>query len=213
MPHQQLTSTSPQDGFSIARKVMADAVAFYLVNGGPSVAREHVERLANELKFYPDTNDAYLEALALIAQAEKEEQLRAEERAQQQQRDLMLTMMGVIKTGSPHKAAGPLCDGLPPKLSTPKAMLIWQRLQQSGYIDDRYQPVNLSRTLSAVLADEIMMLLANENDKLMGIDDKWRPFELLWNRRNMRADHYRSLSQRKADRFRTDIQALLSDIA
>ena len=91
-------------------------------------------------------------------------------------------------------------------------MLVWQRLQQSGYIDDHYQPVNLSRTLSAVLADEMMMLLATENDKLMGIDDKWRPFELLWNRKNMRADHYRSLNQKKADCFRTEIQALLADI-
>lgn len=212
MTNQQLPRASPQEGFSIARKVMADAVAFYLANGGPSVAREHVERLANELKFYPDSRDAYLDALALIAQAEKEEQLRAEERVQQQQRDLVLTVMGVIKSGSAQKDPGPLCDGLPPKLSTDKAMLIWQRLQQAGYIDDHYQPVNLSRTLSAVLADEMMLLLANENDKLMGIDDKWRPFELLWNRKNMRADHYRSLNQKKADRFRTEIQALLADI-
>lgn len=212
MTNQQLPRASPQEGFSIARKVMADAVAFYLANGGPSVAREHVERLANELKFYPDSHDAYLEALTLIAQAEKEERLRAEQRAQQQQRDLMLTVMGVIKPDSPHKDSSPLCDGLPPKLSTPKAMLVWQRLQQSGYIDDHYQPVNLSRTLSAVLADEMMMLLATENDKLMGIDDKWRPFELLWNRKNMRADHYRSLNQQKADRFRTEIQTLLADI-
>ena len=212
MTNQQLPRASPQEGFSIARKVMADAVAFYLANGGPSVAREHVERLANELKFYADSNDAYLNALALIAQAEKEEQQRAEDRAQQQQRDLMLTMMGVIKSGSPHKDSVPSYNGLPPKLSTPKAMLVWQRLQQSGYIDDHYQPVNLSRTLSAVLADEMMMLLATENDKLMGIDDKWRPFELLWNRNNMRADHYRSLNQQKADRFRTEIQTLLADI-
>ncbi len=212
MTNQQLPRASPQEGFSIARKVMADAVAFYLANGGPSVAREHVERLANELKFYADSNDAYLNALALIAQAEKEEQQRAEDRAQQQQRDLMLTMMGVIKSGSPHKDSVPSYNGLPPKLSTPKAMLVWQRLQQSGYIDDHYQPVNLSRTLSAVLADEMMMLLSNENDKLMGIDDKWRPFELLWNRNNMRADHYRSLNQQKADRFRTEIQTLLADI-
>ena len=70
MANPQL-SHMPSGDFSIARKVMDDAVAFHLANGGPTVARQHVEQLANELKFYSDINEAYLDAMARIAEAER----------------------------------------------------------------------------------------------------------------------------------------------
>ena len=42
--------TSPMStGGSIAYQVMNEAAAFYLQNGGVAAAREHVDRLANEL--------------------------------------------------------------------------------------------------------------------------------------------------------------------
>ena len=77
---------------------MADAVAFYLEHGGPAVAREHIEKLANELKFYDDGTEAYREATEQIVAYEKAERQQAEERQRQQMQELMQSVMGVIQT-------------------------------------------------------------------------------------------------------------------
>ena len=207
MTNQQLSGVNPPEGFSVARQAMEDAIAFYLPIGGPALARQHVESLANSMSFYPDCTEAYRDAMAKISMAEKAEQQRQEERQQQ-------LIIQLISAAKPHKGSDPLCEFgvLPAKLSTDKAMLMWQRLQKAGLIDEHYQPVNLSRTLSAVLADEMLMQLADENEKLLGIDDKWRHFEILWGRKNMKADHYRSLNQNKAAKFRDKVHKLLTAI-
>ena len=44
------------------------------------------------------------------------------------------------------------CGELPDVLRTPEAMALWQKAQQAGYVDARYQPL-LSRTQAALLAD------------------------------------------------------------
>jgi hypothetical protein len=214
MANQLLSRASPAQDYSVARRVMDDAVAFYLANGGPAVARAHLDYLAHELlKFYDDAPDAYREAMARIAAAEKLLLQQAEERNQQQLQQLVMTMMGVLQsTPAPHQETAPLCDTveLPPKLCTDQAMLLWQRLQQAGYIDEHYQPCGLSRTKSAVLADEMMNLLSNENERLTGSDDKWKPYETLWHRSNMKADHYRALNQVRISEFRAEIRKLLN---
>lgn len=212
MVNEVLSQIGPSEGFSVVRQAMEDAIAFFLPIGGPALARQHVESLASSMSFYPDCTEAYRDAMAKISQIEKAEQQRQEERRQQQQQELIIQLIGAVK---PHKGSDPLCEFgvLPAKLSTDKAMLMWQRLQQAGLIDDHYQPVNLSRTLSAVLADEMLMQLADENEKLLGIDDKWRPYEILWGRKNMKADHYRSLNQNKACKFRDKIHKLLTAIS
>lgn len=66
---------------------------------------------------------------------------------------------------------------LSPKLSSPKAMLMWWRLQQKGYIDDHYQPVGLSRTEGALLSEEITILLSDENENLFDIKE-WKPYAI-----------------------------------
>ncbi len=203
MTNQQLSPVIPSEGLSIARKVMEDAVAFYLVNGGPAVAREHIERLANELKFYDDSTEAYRDVMAMISQAEKAEQQRADERNQQQQRDLFLTMMGVIKPKNTGENTGEPTP-LFPKLSTDKAMLMWQRLRQAGYIDEHYQPVNLSRTQLA--------LLANEMSNRLGIYDKWKTFERLWNKKNLRNELNKALDQHKSLSFISLMKNIFADI-
>ena len=73
MPSKHPSRISPPEGFSIARQVMKDAVTFYLENGGPAVAREHVENLAKELIIYDDCTEAYREAMTKINMAEKAE--------------------------------------------------------------------------------------------------------------------------------------------
>ena len=211
MVNEVLSQIGPSEGFSVVRQAMEDAIAFFLPIGGPALARQHVESLASSMSFYPDCRDAYRDAMAKISQIEKAEQQRQEERRQQQQQELIIQLIGATKS---HKESDPSCEFgvLPAKLSTDKAMLMWQRLQQAGLVDDNYQPINLSRTLSAVLADEMLMQLADENEKLLGIDDKWRPYEILWGRKNMKADHYRSLNQNKACKFRDKIHKLLTAI-
>lgn len=220
----QPSCISPSEGYSIARQVMGDAVRLYLNNGGPAVARVHIENLGNEIvKLYDDGNEAYLEAMAAISQAEKAEQQRAEEYQQQQLQKLVLTVMGAVQsdqepvqpdkqpseTTVEAKPEEPVT--LPEKLATEKALLMWQRLQRDGLIDDRYQPVRLSRTDSAILAEEMAMRLADENDRLLG-NIEWKPFEMLWHRSNMKADLNRALKQDKTSGFRDRLKRLFKDI-
>jgi len=75
---------------------------------------------------------------------------------------------------------------LPDVLSTPEAMALWQKVQQAGYVDEHYQPM-LSRTQAA--------LLAHYMAKKLEIKDKWKTFEMLWNRRNMYRDYYDAMNQ------------------
>ena len=110
MPSQPFSRASPSEGCTIARQVMADAVAFYLEHGGPAVAREHVEKLANELKFYDDCSEAYREAIEQIVVYEKAERQEAEARQRQQMQELMQSVMGVIQTGQPETDLSPTVE-------------------------------------------------------------------------------------------------------
>ena len=79
-------------------------------------------------------------------------------------------------------------EELPEVLSTPEAMILWQKAQQAGYVDDHYQPL-ISRTQSALLADAMA--------ERLGIKEKWKVFEALWNRKNMYKDLYYALNQKQ----------------
>ena len=87
---------------------------------------------------------------------------------------------------------------LPEVLATPEAMRLWEKVQRAGYVDEHYQPL-LSRTQAALLAFEMAARL--------GIKDKWRVFETLWNRRNMYRDYYDALNQTQSLQFRDDLKA------
>ena len=92
-------------------------------------------------------------------------------------------------------------DGeLPEVLATDEAMILWQKAQQAGYVDDRYQPL-LSRTQSALLADAMA--------KRLGIKEKWKVFEALWNRKNMYKDLYYALNQKQSLVFQDKLKAIL----
>ena len=88
---------------------------------------------------------------------------------------------------------------MPEVLGTEAAMELWQKVQEAGYVDDRYQPA-ISRTQSAILADEMAARL--------GIKEKWKAFETLWNRRNMYRDYHDALDQRQSLQFRDTLRAL-----
>ena len=75
---------------------------------------------------------------------------------------------------------------MPEALATQKAMLYWKRLQKAGLMDEHCQPL-VSRTMAALIAYEMA-------DRLK-IPNKWKCFEDLWQRKNMRNDYNCALNQ------------------
>ena len=104
---------------------------------------------------------------------------------------------------------GPPCVGrgngsetqkqLPEALSTEAAMALWEKVREAGYVDENYQPL-LSRSQSALLADEMA--------ERLGIKEKWKVFETLWQRRNMYRDYHDALNQRQSLQFRDQLKGL-----
>ena len=89
---------------------------------------------------------------------------------------------------------------LPEELSTEEAMELWEKVQKAGYVDENYQPL-ISRTMSALLADAMA--------ERLGIHDKWKVFETLWNRKNMYRDYYKALNLLQSLTFQDEIKSLL----
>ena len=94
-----------------------------------------------------------------------------------------------------EKSAG----DLPKELATDKAMVLWKKAQEAGYVDEHFQPL-ISRTQAALLADTMA-------DRL-GIKEKWKMFEGLWNRNNMYNDYYRSMNQQQSLTFQDELKQL-----
>ena len=88
---------------------------------------------------------------------------------------------------------------LPDELATDKAMVLWKKAQQAGYVDENYQPL-LSRTQAALLADAMA--------ERLGIKEKWKVFEALWNRKNMYHDYYRAMEQQQSLAFQDTLKQL-----
>ena len=91
---------------------------------------------------------------------------------------------------------------LPAVLSTEEAMALWEKVQKAGYVDANFQPL-ISRTQSALLADAMA--------ERLGIREKWKVFEALWNRKNMRGDYNDALNQRQTLDFRNKLKRVFSD--
>lgn len=93
-----------------------------------------------------------------------------------------------------------ILPALPDVLSTEEAMAVWEKVQAAGYVNDNYQPM-ISRTQSA--------LLANAMAERLGIHDKWKVFETLWNRKNMYRDYYKALNLLQSLDFQDEIKRTL----
>ena len=89
---------------------------------------------------------------------------------------------------------------LPEVLATEEAMEIWKKVQGAGYVDANYQPL-LSRTQSALLANAIA--------ERLGIREKWKTFETLWNRKNIRSDYNLALRQHQSLDFQDELKRIL----
>ena len=107
----------------------------------------------------------------------------------------------VVAHPSPPKGREKRAEELPETLSTEKAMALWQKAQDAGYVDDNFQPL-ISRTQAALLADAMAFRL--------GIKEKWKTFEALWNRRNMYRDLQDALNQKQSLQFRDNLKDLFS---
>ena len=88
---------------------------------------------------------------------------------------------------------------LPAPLATDEATILWQKAQEAGYVDEHCQP-KVSRTKAALLADAIAMRL--------GIKEKWKVFENLWNRKNMYNDYYNAMNQQQSLKFQDQLKQL-----
>jgi hypothetical protein len=79
-------------------------------------------------------------------------------------------------------------------------MMLWEKAQRAGYVDGRYQPL-ISRTQSALLADAMA--------ERLGIKEKWKVFETLWNRKYMRSDYNLALTRKRSLDFQDELKAIL----
>ena len=91
---------------------------------------------------------------------------------------------------------------LPMALATPEAMILWKKAQDAGYVDEHYQPL-LSRTEAALLANAIA--------EKLGIKEKWKVFEAIWSRNNMRNDYNDALNQQKTRKILEHLKKTFSD--
>ena len=106
----------------------------------------------------------------------------------------------------PETQPSPPCAGrekgpnnLPEILATDEAMMLWRNAQQAGYMDEHYQPL-LSRTQAALLADAMA--------ERLGIKEKWKVFEGLWNRKYMRSDYNLALTRKGSLDFQDELKHL-----
>ena len=88
---------------------------------------------------------------------------------------------------------------LPDVLATDEAMALWRKAQAARWIDANYQPL-LSRTQASLLADAMA--------ERLGIKEKWKVFEGLWNRKNMYHDYYRAMEQQQSLAFQDTLKQL-----
>ena len=88
---------------------------------------------------------------------------------------------------------------LPDELATDKAMALWRKAQQAGYVDEHYQPL-ISRTQAALLADAMA--------ERLGIKEKWKVFEALWHRKYMRSDYNLALTRKGSLDFQDELKQL-----
>ena len=106
------------------------------------------------------------------------------------------------KWAKPQKEKGTYdASAMPASLCTEQAMALWRKAQQAGYVDANYQPL-ISRTQAALLADAMA--------ERLGIKEKWKVFEGLWNRKNMRGDYTRAMNQQQSLSFQDKLKRLFS---
>ena len=76
---------------------------------------------------------------------------------------------------------------VPQALRSEEAEKLMEALVDEGMLDEAWQPVGLSRPQAAMLADRVAGVL--------GIKNKWKVFEQLWNKKNLRNDYNTAINE------------------
>ncbi len=88
-------------------------------------------------------------------------------------------------------------------LKQPAAMVLWEKLQKAGIVDEHLMPTGkMSNTQLTIVAVEVCALL--------NLKFKWKWFEKLWNKKNLRGYNSRSLNQENSFLFREEIRQILN---
>ena len=102
------------------------------------------------------------------------------------------------------KATVTLQEGQQPTETTVPDILaeseLWEKVKQAGLVNENGQPT-VSRAEAA--------LIANALAGRLGIAHKWKVFESLWHRNNMRGDYNTALEQRKSLVFQDKLKKIL----
>jgi hypothetical protein len=89
------------------------------------------------------------------------------------------------------------------KTDIPKVLAeseLWKRAMEAGLVNEQGQPT-VSRPEAALLADVLA--------RRLGIDNKWKVFEKMWQRNNMRNDYNTALDQKKSLAFQEKLKKIL----
>ena len=88
------------------------------------------------------------------------------------------------------------------KTDIPKVLAeseLWKQVMEAGLVNEQGQPT-VSRPEAALLAD----MLASRLD----IANKWKVFERMWNRKNMRNDYNTAMNQKKSLDFQERLKKI-----
>ncbi len=77
---------------------------------------------------------------------------------------------------------------------------LWAKVKAAGLVNENGMPT-VSRTEAA--------LMANALAERLNIAQKWKVFETLWHRNNMRGDYNTALNQRKSLKFQDKLKEIL----
>lgn len=81
---------------------------------------------------------------------------------------------------------------LPDTLATDAAMQLWQQARAAGWVNEHYQ-LRISQAKASLLADYMGQLLE--------LNERWKPFEELWDLKSMRKDFDQACGTVKAGAF------------
>lgn len=111
-----------------------------------------------------------------------------------------VTVVSELPKGEEAKKASQTST-IPSELDNDKARNILQRFVDAGMLDGQFQPL-VSRAQAALIADAVSMRL--------NIVKKWKVFESLWNRKNIRNDYNKAFSQTTVHKYLTKINSIIN---
>jgi len=108
--------------------------------------------------------------------------------------NLSIDKVGTVKVADGQQPSEE--DAVPEVLAKSE---LWERVKSEGLVDGSGQPT-VSRPEAALLADMLAQRL--------GIANKWKVFERMWHRNNMRGDYNTALDQKKSLAFQEKLKKL-----